>query len=210
MQARIIAIERLRNPSRLAPRGRVRTLSRTITGLDSMTICGTLRLIERHSGAQVIGPAQPPADRHALHSAGSALVPNHRVPDTLSNGVGEIERNSTAARQHVRIDSLTESLAELDGDLPPDIVQVCQYGMPALAGSCRRLRRHLVSRRTPRDSSAGLGEAAHRMRIIGRGYFYLYPDQTRIRTMVPDSLCGYVVISGPTHRVVSVKCFRKR
>ena len=49
-----------------------------------------------------------PIVQHAImpRSAGAALIPKRSVLDALGNGVGEIERNTTAPRQHVRLSGL--------------------------------------------------------------------------------------------------------
>jgi len=141
-----------------------------------------------------------PIVQHAVmpRSAGAALIPKYSGLDTLGNGVGEIERNTTAPRQHVRISGPAECLAELRGDVPPCIVQVCQEGIRPLAGLRRRFRRRAMNRCAPRRPAAGLGESAYRMRVFGRGDFHLHPDQASIRAMAPDAGCGFDF------------CFRKR
>ena len=142
-----------------------------------------------------------PIVQHAVmpRSACAAFVPKRSVPDTLGNGVGEIERDTATPRQHVRISGPAECLAELDGDVPPCIVQVCQEGIRPLAGLCCGFCRRLVDRRAIRGPSAGLGESAHRMRVFGCGDFHLHPDQASIRTMAPDVGGGLIAVSGNVH-----------
>ena len=135
-------------------------------------------------------------------SIGGAFVLKRSILDTLSNGIDEIERDATASRQHVRIDSPTKRLAELDSDVPPCVVQVCQGGIHTFADLCRGFRRPRVNRRTPHGPSASLGESAHRMRVLGRGDFHLYPDQASIRPMAPNAGCGLIAVSGNIHGVI--------
>jgi hypothetical protein len=59
------------------------------------------------------------------------------IPDTLRNGIGEVEHDAMPTRQQVRVSYLGERLPELHDNIPPRAVQLRQEGFQALRRHAR-------------------------------------------------------------------------